>query len=367
MTNRDHRDNRGRMTDVDVAVIGLGLAGAAATWTLTSRGRSVAAFESFAPGHRRGSSHGHSRIFRRAYADPFYVDLTGQAERLWLRLETATGERLLTRTGGIDHGEAGHLAHMAELLTAAGVPAEMVDRDEAAARWPGLIFDGPVLFHPAAGVIDPERTIAALTRLARDAGASLSYETPVTALERSGDGVRVHTDSGSWPARTVVVAAGGWIKPLLSGLVDLPTLRVTQEQLFFFRPHQLTAWPTFIHEDRAIYYGLPEGPLVKVAEHHRGAETTADTRDGVVDPAARERVTSYVRSRLPGLDPTPQAELTCLYTTTKNEDFVIDRRGPIVVCSPCSGHGAKFAPLIGELAADFVDGRPPLDRFALPS
>jgi monomeric sarcosine oxidase len=354
------------MTDLDVAVIGLGLAGSAAAWALTSRGRSVTAFEAFAPGHRHGSSHGHSRIFRRAYRDPFYVELTGRARELWRRLEDATGERLVLPSGGLDYGEVGEPARMAEVLAAAGVPAELLDPEAAAERWPGLTFDGQVLFHPDAGVVDPTRTMAVLTRLATAAGAKLWYEDPVTALERDGDGVRLESASGSWRARTVVVAAGGWIAPLLADLVALPPLTVTQEQLFFFRSYEPRPWPTFIHEDRRIY-GLPEGPLVKVGEHMQGKETTADTRDGVVDPAARDRVTSYVRERLPGLEPVPEAELTCLYTTTKNEDFVIDRRGPIVVCSACSGHGAKFTPLIGELVADLVDGRPPLSRFALPT
>jgi sarcosine oxidase len=366
MTNRDDRDSHGHMTDVDVAVIGLGLAGAATTWALADRGRSVIAFEAFEPGHRRGSSHGHSRIFRRAYLDPFYIDLTGRALDGWRRLEDAAGERILVPTGGIDHGEAGDPPGMAKLLAAAGVPAEMLAPSEAAERWPGLIFDGAVLFHPDAGVTDPDRAMAAMARLARAMGATLSYETRVTGLQRDGDGVRVQTDAGSWRARTVVAAAGGWVAPLLAGLVELPPLSVTQQQVFFFRPYEPSAWPTFIHEDHRIY-GLPEGPLVKVAEHHRGKETTADSRDGVVDPAARERVTSYVRQWLPGLDATPEAELTCLYTTTSNQDFIVDRRGPFVVCSPCSGHGAKFAPLIGELTADLVDGRPPLGRFALPA
>lgn len=353
------------MTDLDVAVIGLGLAGSATAWALTTRGRSVTAFEAFAPGHQRGSSHGHSRIFRRAYQDPFYVDLTGRARELWRRLEDAAGEQLLVPTGGLDFGDAERLALMAEALTAAGVPAERLEPDVTAARWPGMTFDGQVLYHPGAGVLEPERTMAAMTRLAAGGGAHLVYETPVTAVERDGDGVRLHAANESWRARTVVVAAGGWTEPLLSGLVELPSLSVTQEQAIFFRPYEPGPWPTFIEEDHAIY-GLPEGSLVKVAEHHRGKKTTADTRDGVVDPVARERVISYVRKRLPGLDPVPQAELTCLYTTTMNEDFVIDRRGPIVVCTACSGHGAKFAPLTGELAADLVEGRPPLPRFALP-
>jgi sarcosine oxidase len=204
-----------------------------------------------------------------------------------------------------------------------------------------------------------------MTRLAAAAGAKLSYEDRVTSLEVDGDGVRLESGTGSWRARTAVVAAGGWAVPLLSGLVELPALAVTQQQAFFFRPYEERPWPTFIHEERSMY-GLPEGPLVKVAEHMRGTETTADTRDDVVDPAARERVVSYVRERLPGLEPIPRGELTCLYTTTKNEDFIIDRRGPIVVCSACSGHGAKFAPLTGELAADVVEGRPAIPRFALP-
>jgi monomeric sarcosine oxidase len=362
------------MTDVDVAVVGLGLAGSATAWALAGRGRSVTAFEAFAPGHRRGSSHGHSRIFRRAYLDPFYVELTGRANELWQRLEGAADERILLRTGGIDHGEGGLPTRMAEVLTAAGVAAEILEPGGAAARWPGMTFAGPVVFHPDAGVIDPEKATAAMTRLAAAGGAHLSYEDPVTVLERDGDGVRLHTAGGSWRARTVVVAAGGWTESLLSELpetfglsrlFELPSLTVTQEQAFFFRPES-RPWPTFIHEDHAIY-GMPEGPLVKVAEHHRGRETTADARDGVVDPAARERVISYVRDWLPGLEPVPRNELTCLYTTTKDEDFVIDRRGPIVLCSACSGHGAKFAPLIGELVADLVDGRPPLPRFALPA
>src|SRR4051794_33802464 len=134
------------MTDLDVAVIGLGLAGSATALELTTRGRSVTAFEAFAPGHQRGSSHGHSRIFRRAYQDPFYVELTGRAWELWRRLEDAAGERLILPTGGLDYGEAGRPALMAQVLTAAGVPAELLEPDAAAARWPGLTFDGQVLY-----------------------------------------------------------------------------------------------------------------------------------------------------------------------------------------------------------------------------
>ena len=105
---------------------------------------------------------------------------------------------------------------------------------------------------------------------------------------------------------------------------------------------------------------------VKIGAHHRGPVTTADDRDGIVRQVARDRAGDFVRDQLPGLDPAPVSEVTCLYTSTANQDFILDRYGPFVVCSPCSGHGAKFAPLIGEIAADLAcGGAPPERRFAL--
>lgn len=355
------------MPNVDVAVVGLGLAGAAAAWTISARGRGVAAFEAHAPGHRRGSSHGRARIFRRAYLDPLYVELTGRAGRLWDRLGELTGEPLLTRTGGLDHGPAREPERMAALLREHGVAAELLDPGEAARRAPGVRFTGPAVYDPEGGVLDPEAAMAAMVRLAVAAGARVAYETPVRALEPDGDGVLVRTDDATWRAGTVVVAAGGWTAPLLGGLLPLPPLTVTQQQVFFFAPRTPGRWPTVVHGESALdFYALPEGPYVKLGEHLPAAVTTADDRDFTVDPAARDRALAYARRWLPGLDPVPRAETTCLYTSTPGEDFVIDRRGPFVVCSACSGHGAKFTPLVGELVADLVDGGRPLDRFALP-
>jgi sarcosine oxidase len=122
-------------------------------------------------------------------------------------------------------------------------------------------------------------------------------------------------------------------------------------------------WPSVIHEDvHPVYHlagGRDGGPDDdrKIGEHDGGTTTTADGRTGLVDPASRDRIVEYVRRWLPGLQPTPRAETTCLYTSTPTEDFLLDRVGPLVICSPCSGHGAKFAPLIGELVADEIEGR----------
>ena len=352
---------------VEVAVIGAGLTGAATAWELTRRGVSVALIERFAPGHAHGSSHGTERIVRRAYADPFYVRLTGQAVEAWARAEQDTGTTLLRTTGGLDTGAARDPAALARLLAAEGVPCELLTDRQAESRWPGMCFDGPVLFHPEAGVVDADAAVAAWVP-----------GTEVRSVEPSGDGVLVHTDGPSVEADTVVVAAGPWLPELAGSLgvpLGLPPLRVTQQQVFHFRHRDPTAvWPTFVHKAELQLYGLPSGadggpaPAFKVAQHDGGTPTTAATRDGVVDPVSRARAVEYVSARLPGLDPDPVAEATCLYTTTPDDDFVLDRLGPVVIASPCSGHGAKFAPLVGAMAADLALGAARAHpRFALPA
>ena len=138
---------------VDVVVIGAGLAGSAAAWALASRGRLVAVVEAFEPGHRRGSSHGSARIFRRAYPDPLYVRLTGQAQQRWRRLSDEAGEELILTTGAVDFGPAREQEKMYDILTALGVPAELIPAAAAAERWPGISFGAdPVMFHPDGGL-----------------------------------------------------------------------------------------------------------------------------------------------------------------------------------------------------------------------
>jgi glycine/D-amino acid oxidase-like deaminating enzyme len=193
-----------------------------------------------------------------------------------------------------------------------------------------------------------------------------------------GDAVVVDTSRGTVRARTAVLAVGAWL-PDVGALVDgvpleLPPLRVSQQQVFHFaRRDGVPEWPTSLHKGALSTYSLPggrdggPGGARKVAEHDApGYQTTARTRSGAVDPAARTRIVRYVEEWMPGLVPEPFAEATCLYTSTENEDFLLDRIGPVVLCSPCSGHGAKFAPLIGELTADLVTGTgTPVPRFAL--
>lgn len=360
---------------VDVAVVGGGLMGAAAAWAAARRGLSVALHEQFEPAHTRGSSHGSARIVRRGYSDALYTRLSGEAFELWREVELRADVRLLRMVGGVDHGP-NRTALVASLLAAAGIRHEILPAADAEARWPGMHFTGPVVYHPQAGTMDADRAVAALLDLARRDGATTEHWSRVAAVEAVRDeyaAVRL-ADGREFEARCAVVAAGAWVAPFLGGSLGLPPLTITQQQVFHFprRDEAAAPWPSAIHQDAMEVYHLPggrdggSGDARKIAEHTHGNVTTAETRDGVVDAGARDRIVRYVTDWLPGLEPNPQGETTCLYTSTPSEDFLLDRVGPILICSPCSGHGAKFAPLIGELVAGLLTGdRPVPDRFRL--
>jgi monomeric sarcosine oxidase len=371
---RGHDSLRFVAADADVVIIGAGLAGAASALSMSRRGRSVVLLEQFAPNHARGSSHGSARIVRRVYGDALYVSLTGQAFELWREVEHAADVSLLRMYGGLDFGPKRNVPRIAEVLTEQHVPFEQLPADEAATRWPGMEFEGEVIFHPQAGTLDSGGAVSAMVALARSRGADVRYDTAATAVDPSG---RVQlADGTTLTAGTVVVAAGAWVGPLLAGVVELPPLRVTQQQIFHFPRLDPAAppWPSVIHESarNAVYHlaGGRDGGASddrKIGEHDGGTATTAADRDGVIDPASAGRVVEYVQRWLPGLSPTPSSTASCLYTETPSEDFVLDKVGPVVVCSPCSGHGAKFAPLVGELVAGLVDGRETPERFRLVS
>lgn len=363
-------------------VIGAGLAGAATAWQLASRGHQVTVLERDRPAGMRGSSHGSARILRYAYPDPFYVRLMRDARVLWDRLERTTGARLVTPTGSVDSGLVRRPVELAHVLERVGIDHELMSARAAADRWPEMSFDSDVLFHPAAGVVDAEVAVRTMLDLAVAHGAVVHEGWTAASLQRAGASFRVTSDDGRRvDGDSVVVGAGGWLPELLAALplpraaLDrIPPLRVRQEQVFHF-PYSdgppARPVPTSIHMDeRMQVYALPGGRDVegrghKVAEFDGGRVIpSAAHQDGRVDPANRARVVDWVRRNLPGVEPVPYAESTCLFTSTPTEDFVIDRMEGITIVSPCSGHGAKFAPLIGSLAADAATGERVEPRFA---
>ncbi|MEY2461214.1 MAG: sarcosine oxidase [Acidimicrobiaceae bacterium] len=336
---------------VDVVVIGAGAMGSSTAWWLARRGIDVALLEQFEPGHTRGSSHGGTRIFRFAYYDPMYVRMAQDALPLWRELEDDAGEPLLDTTGAIDHGAPASIEAVAGAMSACGAPFERLGLTEATERWPAMRFEGTVLFHPDGGRCRADATVAALQRRAAAHGADVRFGANA-GLRILSDSVEVDAAGETWSAPVAVVTAGAWVTKVLG--VQSPNVTVTQEQVQHFAPKVEQEWPSFIHHrDKWIYGLLTPGDGVKVDEHFAGP---------VVDPDARvprnldhdATMVRYVEEWMPGLDPTPIHEAECLYTTTPDESFVLERVGPVVIGSPCSGHGFKFTPLIGRRLADLA-------------
>jgi sarcosine oxidase len=374
-------------TRVDVLVIGGGAMGSAAAWQLAGRGREVVLLERFGPGHKNGASHGASRNFNLSYADPDYLALLQEALPLWRRLESETGERLLDQVGIVNHGGAinqGGVDYdtVAAALTRHGFDAEFVDAGEAARRWPGIRFEGRVLFTPQAGRLNADAAVRALQTAASAQGARVAHHRRVTAITPVDDDhvtVRARVlDPGTgdetgevetFDARRVVVALGAWTTKLLGGVLPLPRLVVTQEQPAHFAARDAdAAWPGFNHAPTPgdprfafwpspVYGMLTPGEGVKAGWHGVAPVTDPDARSFRSDPEQLELLRRYVREWLPGADADEFTEISCTYTTSPDSNFVIDSRGPVTVAAGFSGHGFKFTPAIGGLLADLVEGR----------
>ena len=343
----------------DVVVIGGGVMGSATAWRLASRGVDVVLLERFERGHVRGSSHGGSRIFRVAYPDESYVRLAMRALDLWRELEDECSASLLHITGGVDHGDASDVDAVGDALEAAGRDVERLDPDEAEERWPELRFDANVVYSPDTGRVLADASVRAMQDRAAELGADVRFDAQVASIDASSRTVSLTSGASLGYRRATVVTAGAWVGDVLDGTgCSLPPLRVTREQVFHFAPAdggEGLDWPSFIHYRPRSHYGLcTPGEGIKVAEHGTGMETTGDSRTFVIDELGRRRVVDYVKAWLPGLVPSPVTETTCLYTNTPDESFVLDRQGDIVIGSPCSGHGFKFAPAIGDHLANLA-------------
>lgn len=364
------------MSKRDAVVVGAGAMGLSAAWWLARGGRDVVVLEQFEQGHDRGSSHGSARIFRLAYPDPLYVRLAQEALPLWRELENEAGAALLTQTGAVDHGHPAMLEAIAGALDECGARREFLSPEEANERWPGMRFEERVLFHAEGGRVDADATRRALEEVAARLGAEIRFSERVSSIRVSGEEPVVATAEGEYRTPVVVVACGAWIEKVLSGVVPLPGIRVTQEQPAHFSPHAPMIWPSFIHhfagpdaDSYELAYGLEApGVGVKVGEHMAGDEVDPDRRDRRPHNERLARLGSYVKEWFPGLDPEPVSVESCLYTTTPTEDFILDRVGPVVIGSPCSGHGFKFTPVIGRILADLALGRGSSEkRFRLES
>lgn len=360
------------MQHYDSIVVGLGAMGSAALYTLATRGQRVLGLEAFAPGHTLGSYHGESRIIRLAYYEhPNYVPLLRRAYTLWADLHVASGRELLRTTGGLMIGRPD-----SELIQGARASAEthglaysVLDPRAVAQRYPALRLaeDEVALWEPTAGVLAPEVCVDAHVSLAHAAGAETRYGEPVRAWQASDAGVQVVTDVAAYGADQVVVTCGARMRDLLPQ-VPVQAERVTQFWLAPRTPSMfaLGRLPVYLWEIPAAghIYGFPhlDRPGAKVARHHTGDVCDPATVDRTVHPEDERRLRAAIADRLPDLQGPVLASAVCLYENSPDGHFLIDRVAEhpnVVFAGGFSGHGFKFASVVGEIVADMVMGRGP--------
>ena len=352
--------------------MGAGVVGLATGWQLARAGHEVLVLEQDAVGHARGSSHGASRVFRLGYDDPEYVAMAAASAPLWRELEQESHESdLLTITGALVAGRG--MPGVRQALVAAGVACDELDEREARRRHPELALSGPVLWEPAAGVLAADRCLAALAHALTAAGGELRERARVLAVAEDDRGATLTTSGGSVRAAVAVLCCGAWAPELLRPLGVEVGLVATREQIAYVMPAGAGSRPSegevpvFIEWDEPSYYGLPTPARdwYKLAEHGTGpaVDPTDARRSLAPDPVVAGRLRAAAARILPGFRPEPVAHETCLYDNTPDRDFIVDRHGRLVVGAGTSGHGFKFAPLLGEALACLALGRrPPVPR-----
>lgn len=372
------------MSRYDVIVLGLGAMGSATAHHLARRRVRVLGIEQFGPAHDRGSSHGKSRIIREAYfEDPAYVPLIQRAYELWEDLQRQAGTPLLITTGGLMIGP-----WEGELVTGALASAkqhnlryDFLTAGELQRRFPAFqpTHDTVAVWEPRAGVLFPEACVQAHLDGAARAGAELHFEEPVLRWAVQGDRVEVATGRATYSAGALVITAGPWAPQLLKEL-GLP-LVVERNVMFWFRPArdaELFAparFPIYIYEYRlgAFFYGFPALPPegVKVAHHHSGEFSTPESIRREVSTHEVDAIRTLLAKHLPAANGEFQQAVTCMYTNTPDGHFIIDRhpaRPQVTIACGFSGHGFKFASVVGEILAELTLGgrtRHPIDLFKL--
>jgi sarcosine oxidase len=375
------------MPSFDVVVCGLGVMGSAALRELSRRGLNVLGIDRFAPGHDRGSSHGATRIIRLDYFEhPSYVPLLRRTYELWHELERSSGQKLIHITGIVEIGAPDGMLITGVLASIRqhSLRHELLCAEDLMRRFPAfhLPLQYQAVVQPDGGFLAAEPSIHAMLALAKETGAEIRSSETIRAIEPSSNGVRIVTDRARIDAGSTVIAVGPWIKSILPEL-QVP-LRVTRQAMAWFSPRQPVSFqperfPAFLMESQhGMHYGFPpDGDgLVKVAKHHHDDETVdPDACDRTFSIADENLIRPALADHLPGANGRLIKAATCLYTVTADGDFIIDSLPDyphVVVASPCSGHGFKFAPVIGEILADLVTrcepkhevGRFSLKRFA---
>lgn len=370
----------------EVIVVGGGVMGLATAYDLARGGHDVLLLEARGIGHGEGSSHGPSRIIRLTYQSEDYIELARAAFALWETLGDEAGEQLPVPCGGLDFGppDANHLAALGDAMSLAGVAHEAIDAAEIRRRFPQLNppEDAIGFYQPDYAILPADSCLRLLAAGARAAGGDLREHEPVLAVTPSGDGVDVRTERATYRASGVVLAVGSWLGPLAAALgLDLP-LTVLKEQTSHFEPVDPAQFapgrfPLFIQRfpgARTFGAGFPiaaGAPGVKLLIDRFGPAVEPGDPDRSIESNILARLKRYVAKTVRGLTGRVLETSSCRYTLTPDEDFILDthpEHPQIVIASPCSGHGFKFAPEIGRILAALALGQPhgrDISRFRL--
>jgi sarcosine oxidase len=369
------------MEVADVVVVGLGAAGAATLLQLARRGVRAVGIDRHSPPHVHGSTHGESRITRLAIGEgEAYTPLVMRSHAIWREIEAETGTDLLTQCGVLIvesrgsthslHGAKGFLDRTIACANRYGIDHEVLTAAQIADRFAqfAVAAGDRAYFEPSAGFVRPEACVAAQLDLAVRDGATVCREEQVLEVTTEGTGVRVRTDRDTYHAGHAVLSAGPWLPDLLPGALR-PLFTVYPQMVYWYGlrggagDHSPATMPSFIWATAdSFFYGAPaiDGPAggVKAASEQFDITTTpasaAHAGRGESSTALYDRL---LAARMPGLSGACVKELRCLYTTTPDHNFVVDRHpdiAEVLIASPCSGHGFKHSAGLGEAIAELV-------------
>ncbi|MGD9711195.1 MAG: N-methyl-L-tryptophan oxidase [Thermomicrobiales bacterium] len=359
-------------TRFEVIVVGLGVMGSATAHQLAARGQKVLGIDAFAPGHTKGSSHGESRIIRQAYHEaPDYVPLIQRAYHQWREVESEAGTQLLFVNGGLILGEPNGRTVQGTMRSGDlyGLPYEPLSAREVRERYPGVQLPNELMavLEPNAGYLLASRGVKAFQDLAKQRGAKLRFAEPMVRWGVDKAGTWVETGNETYRADRLVLTAGPWTGDVLSGLgLPLTVQRVANAHFQSTRQDLFdgSRAPIFsMLMPEGHFYAIPGSKEIgfKIGRHDNLQTVSPDDE---IRPVTDDEITMFqnvLAKYLPGAAGPVISTLTCLYTTTPDKHFVIDRHPEheqVVIACGFSGHGYKFAPVVGEVLADLaIDGR----------
>jgi sarcosine oxidase len=368
----------------DVIVIGLGAVGSATTFQLAKRGVKVLGIDRFTPPHKHGSSHGETRITRLACGEgSVYTQFARRSHEIWRELERETGEQLLLQNGLLvisgagqrasAHGNPSFLQASIDAAVANGVAHEVLPDGAIRQRFPAFkVADGDSAYYEAeSGILFPEKGVRVQLQAAVRHGARLNTDEAVARFDPRSGGVEVVTDKAKYIADKVVLSAGPWLPDFLPKPLSRHFTIRRQVLLWFTlkngeptERYKPDAFPVFYWQlpRKQALYGFPwigtDQPAIKVATEQYDTTTSAQTIDRNVTPEEIAAVyNEYVADFMPGVSSRCIKSATCMYTCTEDTHFVIDTlpgEPRVIVASPCSGHGFKHSPAIGEGIAELL-------------